>query len=121
MGKAGAYWRGDEKRAMLQRVYGTAWKSKEQLKAYEQFKAEAARRCASCQLICNVSLLIYVVSERFYIGSSVHGGKGGSCLNVAGAFVLVIAHRSCCYVPSQSALAGAVLQRCPNAYCRIRH
>ncbi|KAK9839849.1 hypothetical protein WJX81_005869 [Elliptochloris bilobata] len=41
---AGAYWRGDEKRAMLQRVYGTAWKSKEQLKAYEQFKAEAARR-----------------------------------------------------------------------------
>lgn len=47
MGKAGAYWRGDEKRAMLQRVYGTAWKSKEQLKAYEQFKAEAARRCAA--------------------------------------------------------------------------
>ena len=29
---------------MLQRVYGTAWKSKEQLKAYEQLKAEAARR-----------------------------------------------------------------------------
>ena len=33
---------------MLQRVYGTAWKSKEQLKAYEQFKAEAARRCPPC-------------------------------------------------------------------------
>ncbi len=43
--RAGAYWRGDEKRAMLQRVYGTAWKSKEQLKAYEQLKVEAARRC----------------------------------------------------------------------------
>jgi hypothetical protein len=29
---AGAYWRGDETRAMLQRVYGTAWESPEQLK-----------------------------------------------------------------------------------------
>jgi threonyl-tRNA synthetase len=29
---AGAYWRGDENRAMLQRVYGTAWESGEQLK-----------------------------------------------------------------------------------------
>jgi len=46
-GRAGAYWRGDEKRAMLQRVYGTAWKSKEQLKAYEQLKVEAARRCSA--------------------------------------------------------------------------
>jgi threonyl-tRNA synthetase len=28
---AGAYWRGDEKNAMLQRIYGTAWESEEQL------------------------------------------------------------------------------------------
>ena len=28
---AGAYWRGDEKRPMLQRIYGTAWENKEQL------------------------------------------------------------------------------------------
>eukprot|EP00884_Botryococcus_braunii_P000602 jgi/Botrbrau1/10542/Bobra.7_1s0020.1 len=41
---AGAYWRGDESNAQLQRIYGTAWKSKDQLKAYEQFKVEAARR-----------------------------------------------------------------------------
>jgi threonyl-tRNA synthetase len=41
---AGAYWRGDETKAMLQRVYGTAWKSKGQLKAYAALKAEAARR-----------------------------------------------------------------------------
>ena len=27
---AGAYWRGDEKRPMLQRIYGTAWQTKEQ-------------------------------------------------------------------------------------------
>ncbi|KAL2942429.1 Threonine--tRNA ligase chloroplastic/mitochondrial 2 [Bienertia sinuspersici] len=31
---AGAYWRGDVKRPMLQRIYGTAWESEEQLKAY---------------------------------------------------------------------------------------
>jgi hypothetical protein len=31
---AGAYWRGDEKREMLQRIYGTAWESPEQLKVY---------------------------------------------------------------------------------------
>ncbi|GLC68279.1 hypothetical protein PLESTF_000671200 [Pleodorina starrii] len=41
---AGAYWRGDEKNAMLTRIYGTAWETPEQLKAYEQLKVEAAKR-----------------------------------------------------------------------------
>jgi threonyl-tRNA synthetase len=41
---AGAYWRGDETKAQLQRVYGTAWENKAQLKAYAALKAEAARR-----------------------------------------------------------------------------
>lgn len=41
---AGAYWRGDEKNAMLQRIYGTAWESPAQLAAYQHLKAEAARR-----------------------------------------------------------------------------
>ncbi|KAJ1625469.1 hypothetical protein T492DRAFT_1039453 [Pavlovales sp. CCMP2436] len=41
---AGAYWRGDEKRAMLQRIYGTAWESKEQLVEYQRRTAEAKRR-----------------------------------------------------------------------------
>eukprot|EP00741_Cyanophora_paradoxa_P012296 tig00000169_g11882.t1 len=41
---AGAYWRGDEKNAMLQRVYGTAWESPEQLKAYQVLREEAKRR-----------------------------------------------------------------------------
>lgn len=41
---AGAYWRGDESRPMLQRVYGTAWKSKEQLVQYRELQKEAARR-----------------------------------------------------------------------------
>lgn len=41
---AGAYWRGDEKRPMLQRIYGTAWESAKALKAYEHMVAEAERR-----------------------------------------------------------------------------
>lgn len=41
---AGAYWRGDEKKPMLQRIYGTAWETEEQLKAYLHFKEEAKRR-----------------------------------------------------------------------------
>lgn len=41
---AGAYWRGDETRPMLQRIYGTAWQTKEQLEAYRRFNEEAALR-----------------------------------------------------------------------------
>ncbi|EFN51790.1 hypothetical protein CHLNCDRAFT_56367 [Chlorella variabilis] len=41
---AGAYWRGDETRPMLQRIYGTAWQTKEQLIAYHRFNEEAALR-----------------------------------------------------------------------------
>ena len=40
----GAYWRGDETKPMLQRIYGTAWERPEQLQAYQHLKAEAARR-----------------------------------------------------------------------------
>ena len=41
---AGAYWRGDEKRQMLQRIYGTAWFSKDELDAYLHRLEEAKRR-----------------------------------------------------------------------------
>src|SRR5215469_6810370 len=41
---AGAYWRGDEHRPMLQRVYGTAWFSQEDLDAYLERLEEARRR-----------------------------------------------------------------------------
>ncbi|MEG3837845.1 MULTISPECIES: threonine--tRNA ligase [unclassified Microcoleus] len=41
---AGAYWRGDETKAQLQRIYGTAWESPEQLAAYKHRKEEALRR-----------------------------------------------------------------------------
>ncbi len=41
---AGAYWRGDEKRPMLQRVYGTAWRTAEELEQYIWRQEEAKRR-----------------------------------------------------------------------------
>jgi threonyl-tRNA synthetase len=44
MSVAGAYWRGDERNAMLQRIYGTAWADKEQLEAYLKQIEEAKAR-----------------------------------------------------------------------------
>jgi len=41
---AGAYWRGDEHRAQLQRIYGTAWETPEQLQEYKRRREEAKRR-----------------------------------------------------------------------------
>lgn len=41
---AGAYWRGDESNAMLQRIYGTAWETPAQLQEYLRRKAEAKKR-----------------------------------------------------------------------------
>jgi threonyl-tRNA synthetase len=41
---AGAYWRGDENKAQLQRIYGTAWENPEQLAEYKRRKEEAAKR-----------------------------------------------------------------------------
>ncbi len=41
---AGAYWRGDSKNEMLQRIYGTAWESEESLKKHLHMLEEAAKR-----------------------------------------------------------------------------
>lgn len=44
MNIAGAYWRGDEKNKMLQRIYGTAWKSPKELEEYLRLLEEAKKR-----------------------------------------------------------------------------
>ena len=41
---AGAYWRGDSKRPMLQRIYGTAWRNKDELNDYLKYLEEAEKR-----------------------------------------------------------------------------
>jgi threonyl-tRNA synthetase len=44
MNIAGAYWRGDERNAMLQRIYGTAWNNPDELKTYLDLLEEAKKR-----------------------------------------------------------------------------
>jgi threonyl-tRNA synthetase len=44
MRSAGAYWRGSEKNPMLQRIYGTAWPSQDELNGYLELLAEAEKR-----------------------------------------------------------------------------
>ena len=44
MSVAGAYWRGDEKRPMMQRIYGTAWPNKKELKKHLHLLEEAKKR-----------------------------------------------------------------------------
>ncbi|QIK61948.1 threonine--tRNA ligase [Leucobacter viscericola] len=44
MRSAGAYWRGSEANPMLQRIYGTAWPTKDELRAYQTRLEEAAKR-----------------------------------------------------------------------------
>jgi threonyl-tRNA synthetase len=44
LGVAGAYWRGDERRPMLQRIYGTTWERPEDLEAFMWRREEADRR-----------------------------------------------------------------------------
>ncbi|MTA21523.1 MAG: threonine--tRNA ligase, partial [Actinobacteria bacterium] len=44
MRSAGAYWRGSEKNPMLQRIYGTAWPSQDELNSYLELLAEAEKR-----------------------------------------------------------------------------
>ena len=41
---AGSYWRGDSKRQQLQRIYGTAWRNKKELKLYLNMREEAEKR-----------------------------------------------------------------------------
>ena len=41
---AAAYWRGSEKNPQLQRIYGTAWPSKDELREYQHRLEEAAKR-----------------------------------------------------------------------------
>ncbi len=44
LSSSSSYWRGDENRPMLQRIYGTAWKNKKELKAYLNRLEEAKKR-----------------------------------------------------------------------------
>lgn len=71
---AGAYWRGDEKRDMLQRVYGTAWESKKKLQEYLTMLEEAEKRD---HRKLGVELDLFSFPEELGSGLPVFHPKGG--------------------------------------------
>ncbi len=72
---AGAYWRGDEKRPMLQRVYGTAWESKQALEDHLHRLEEAERRD---HRRLGVELDLFSFPEEVGSGLAVFHPKGGT-------------------------------------------
>lgn len=71
---AAAYWRGSEKNPQLQRVYGTAWESKDALKAYQDHLAEAERRD---HRRLGVELDLFSFPDEIGSGLAVFHPKGG--------------------------------------------
>jgi threonyl-tRNA synthetase len=69
-----AYWRGDQANATLQRVYGTAWPTKDELAAYKNRLEEAARRD---HRKLGVELDLYSFPEELGAGLPVFHPKGG--------------------------------------------
>ncbi|HEX9968929.1 MAG TPA: threonine--tRNA ligase, partial [Acidimicrobiales bacterium] len=71
---AGAYWRGDEKRPQLQRIYGTAWESKAALEEHLHRLAEAERRD---HRKLGVELDLFSFPDEIGSGLAVFHPKGG--------------------------------------------
>ncbi|MCL2731685.1 MAG: threonine--tRNA ligase, partial [Actinomycetia bacterium] len=74
MRNAAAYWRGSEKNPMLQRIYGTAWPTKDELKAHLEFLEEAAKRD---HRKLGSELDLFSIPEQIGSGLAVFHPKGG--------------------------------------------
>ncbi len=74
MRSAGAYWRGSEKNPMLQRIYGTAWPTKDELRAYQTRLEEAAKRD---HRKLGVELDLFSFPDEIGSGLAVFHPKGG--------------------------------------------
>ncbi|HEY2061356.1 MAG TPA: threonine--tRNA ligase, partial [Amycolatopsis sp.] len=74
MRSGGAYWRGSEKNPMLQRIYGTAWPTKDELKAHLDFLAEAEKR--DHRKLGN-ELDLFSIPDQIGSGLAVFHPKGG--------------------------------------------
>ena len=77
---AGAYWRGDENKAMLQRIYGTAWESAEELEQY-LWKLEEAQKRDHRRL--GKDLDLFTVSEAVGPGLILWSPRGGMVRKIA--------------------------------------
>ncbi|MEV7781710.1 threonine--tRNA ligase [Kitasatospora sp. NPDC088351] len=74
MRNAAAYWRGSEKNPMLQRIYGTAWPTKDELKAHLDFLVEAEKR--DHRKLGN-ELDLFSIPEEIGSGLAVFHPRGG--------------------------------------------
>ncbi|WP_181765935.1 threonine--tRNA ligase [Streptomyces albidus (ex Kaewkla and Franco 2022)] len=74
MRSAAAYWRGSEKNKQLQRIYGTAWPTKDELKAHLEFLAEAEKRD---HRKLGAELDLFSIPEELGSGLAVFHPKGG--------------------------------------------
>jgi threonyl-tRNA synthetase len=83
MSVTGAYWRGDEHNPMLQRVYGTAWKTKEELEQYlkklEEIEARDHRRI-------NKQLNLFTTADEVGGGLIMYGPKAGRIRSIVEHF-----------------------------------
>ncbi len=74
MRSAAAYWRGSEKNPQLQRIYGTAWPTKDELKAHLEFLAEAEKRD---HRKLGSELDLFSIPEELGSGLAIFHPKGG--------------------------------------------
>ncbi|MBN2503349.1 MAG: threonine--tRNA ligase, partial [Anaerolineales bacterium] len=81
---AGAYWRGDEKRPQLQRIYGTAWQTKDELKEYLWKLEEAKKRD---HRVLGRDLDLFSSSEDVGAGLTLWHPKGGMVRKIVEDFM----------------------------------
>ncbi|GAB2906020.1 threonine--tRNA ligase [Streptomyces mayteni] len=74
MRSAAAYWRGSERNPQLQRIYGTAWPTRDELKAHLEFLAEAEKRD---HRRLGAELDLFSIPEELGSGLAVFHPKGG--------------------------------------------
>jgi threonyl-tRNA synthetase len=80
---AGAYWRGDQQRPQLQRVYGTAWPSQTELEAY-LWRLEEARKRDHRRLGTDLGLFLF--SDQVGAGLPIWGEKGAVLRSIIEGF-----------------------------------
>ncbi len=83
MSVTGAYWRGDEHNKMLQRVYGTAWETKEQ---FEQYLKKLAEIEARDHRRINKQLNLYTTADEVGGGLIIYGPKAGRIRSIVEHF-----------------------------------
>jgi threonyl-tRNA synthetase len=81
---AGAYWRGDEHRQQLQRIYGTAWPTEEELQDYLHRREEAEKRD---HRRLGPALDLFSFPDELGAGLAVWHPRGGALLRQLGDFV----------------------------------